>query len=173
MHTTMKLLVAALSLAAGLAVAHEPPPVPADYPSHRQVGGCTSQAALREGLQAYNVARLEVADVLRNLAKEDGIAQDSRTQLLGYAEQFEEMRRRMPEPDPDSNEFRNFDFQIGLAFASMAVFLNTKDEALADRFFKDRDQPASDLGRYLAHLERSRVHYTSQLDRARSVGCAS
>lgn len=172
MHPKMRFTTAALSLAAGLAFAHEPPPVPTDYPSHRQIGSCTSQATLREGLQAYNVARLEVADVLRNLSTEDGIAEDSRTQLLAYADQFDDMRRRMPDPDPDSNEFRNFDFQIGLAFASMAVFLNTKDQALADRFFRERDRPASNVGRYLAHLERSRVRYTSELDRARSADCA-
>jgi hypothetical protein len=172
MHLKRKLTTAALSLVAGLAVAHEPPPVPSDYPSHREVGKCVSQGTLREGLQAYNVARLEVAGLLRSLSEEDGIAETSRTQLLAYADQFDDMRHRLPPPDPDSDEFRNFDFQIGLAFASMAVFLNTQDEALAERFMRDRTQPSSAVGQYLSHLETRRVRYASDLDRAKSADCA-
>jgi hypothetical protein len=161
-----------LAMAAAPTLAHEPPPVPSDYPSHSAVSGCTSLASLREGLQAYNVARLEVSDLLRELAADTGTSDESRAQLLGYAEQFEDLRRQLPDPDPDSNAFRNFDFQIGLTFASMTVFLNSRDPALSARFFRDRDDPQSGVGRYLAYLEQSRVRYAADLDRARADNCA-
>lgn len=174
MHTTLRnaALVLGSITAAGVALAHEPPPVPSNYPSHLVVSECTSLASLREGLQAYNLARLDVAGVLRSLATETDISEGSRTQLLGYADQFDDLRLHMPEPDPDSNAFRNFDFQIGLTFASMTVFLNTRYQALSDRFIRDRDDPDSGIGRYLADLEQHRVRYETDLVRARADACA-
>lgn len=90
----------------------------------------------------------------------------ARERLIGYAKNMEDMRKRLPPPDPDSNEFRNFDFQLGMTLASMTLFLNTEDAYLAERFITDRDNPKSELGMYLTRLEGSRQIYMDGLEQA-------
>lgn len=158
-----------LSLAGG-AVADGRPPVPADYPSHSQVGGCNLDD-VRVKLQDYNHRRLDIATVLRHLAEEQSMGTETKKELLGFAANLEEMRTRLPDPDPDSDAFRNFDFHLGLTFTSMALFLNSKDERLTERFVHDRDDPNSELGKYLARLDLSRQQYLDGLQAARDGGC--
>ncbi len=146
------------------------PPVPADYPSHKHVGHC-NKAGLRQELQDYNETRLQLAGVLRHMADAPDTASSAKARLLSYAESLDDMRRQMPAPDPDSVEFRNFDFRLGMILTSMTLFLNTEDEQLAERFNRDRDNPGSELGIYLARLERTRERYMSHLSESKSEDC--
>lgn len=167
--TGMILGVAALLLSSAI-TADGMPPVPADYPSHKNVGAC-NEKLLRERLQHYNETRLQLADVLRGLADEPKTAQLAKTRLLGYADNLDGMRTHMPPPNPDSTEFRNFDFQLGITLTSMTLFLNTEDEHLAQRFIRDRDNPNSELGIYLARLDDSRKQYMDRLESPGAGNC--
>ena len=164
------LLLAGLLTCAGAACADGLPPVPPDYPSHQRVGSC-DQDAPRERLQDYNETRLQLASILRALASEHEAAPDARDRLAGYADNLDAMRHELPEPDPDSPDFRNFDFRLGIMLTSMTLFLNTEDEHLAARFVRDRDDPDSTLGRYLARLDQSRSAYMDRLAIAQKAAC--
>jgi hypothetical protein len=157
-----------LALAGG-AVADGLPGVPKDYPSHSQVRGCNLDDVRRK-LQDYNHCRLDIATVVRHLAEEQPMGAEAQKELLGFAANLEEMRARLPEPDPDSNAFREFDFRLGLTFAAMVLFLNTKDERLTARFVHDREDPNSELGRYLTRLDLSRRQYLDGLQAAARAG---
>lgn len=148
------------------------PDVPEDYPSHKRIGSC-NQGTLSRHLQHYNETRLDVADVLRHMADDQETSPKARSQLLGYAENLDQMRRQLPPPNPDSNEFQNFDFQLGITLTSMTLFLNTEDEQLAQRFVSDRDDPDSELGIYLVRLEDSRMRYMDRLAESRESDCRS
>lgn len=152
------------------AVADGMPPVPDDYPSHTAVGSCNQQA-LSERLQRYNETRLALAGVLRHLAEEPHTAQPAKARLLGYADNLDAMRQRLPAPDPDSDAFRNFDFQLGITLTSMTLFLNTEDAHLTRRFVRDRDDPGSELGVYLARLDESRRQYMDHLAQSHAGDC--
>lgn len=144
------------------------PEVPKDYPSHKALGKCytTQQIELiREQLNKYNVTRLEVSDVLRKLADKYKLTGETRNRLLGFAGSFELMKKELPSPDPDSDDFRNFDFKLGLAFTSLTVFLNSNEDT-AQSFYDDRDNKGSELGIYLAELDTSRDVYMSSLQTA-------
>lgn len=148
------------------------PPVPDDYPSHLKVGDC-NQDSLQQHLQHYNETRLDLAEVLRHFASDYETGEKARAKLGGYATHLDEMRQRLPPPDPDSHEFQNFDFRLGMALTSMMLFLNTEDEHLTQRFVSDRDNPDSELGIYLTRLEDSRTQYTDKLAAAKESGCRS
>ncbi|MDX2505046.1 MAG: hypothetical protein QNL62_11315 [Gammaproteobacteria bacterium] len=144
------------------------PEVPKDYPSHKALGKCytTQQIELiREQLNKYNVTRLEVSEVLRKLADKYKLTGETRNRLLGFAGSFELMKKELPSPDPDSDDFRNFDFKLGLAFTSLTVFLNSNEDT-AQSFYDDRDNKGSELGIYLAELDTSRDVYMSSLQTA-------
>ena len=155
---------------AGGAVADIGSDVPADYPSHVGIGDCNLHD-VRAKLQDYNHRRLEIAAVLRHIAEDQPMAAETQRELLGYAANLEELRTRLPDPDPDSNAFRNFDLRLGLTFTSIALFLNSNDEQLSERFFRDRDDPNSELGKYLARLDLSRQQYLDGLQVARDGDC--
>lgn len=141
------------------------PEVPKDYPSHKALGKCyTAQQIkqIQQQLAEYNVSRVEVSSVLRIMAHKYKLSGDSLERLLGYAESFEQMEKDLPAPDPDSDEFRNFDFKLGLAFTSLAIFLNTNEET-AEHFYDDRNNANSELGIYLSDLDNSREVYMSSL----------
>ena len=141
------------------------PQVPKDYPSHKALGKCypTQQIqTIRQQLAEYNVTRVKVSSVLRLMADKYKLSGDTRQRLVGFAENFEKMEKNMPDPDPDSDHFRNFDFQLGLSFTALTVFLNTNDETAA-QFTDDRNNSSSDLGVYLAELDNSREIYMSSL----------
>lgn len=151
------------SLAGGI------PPVPASYPSHQAVGDCLRNS-LRERLQDYNETRLALSVVLRHMAEDPAIQPEARARLIGYAANLETMRDHLPPPDPDSDAFRNFDFQLGITLTAMTLFLNTGDPGLTERFVTDRDDPASELGVYLAELESSRQDYMERLALSKQPG---
>ena len=147
--------------------------VPADYPSHHAVGGCHQQhlsemqRELGVRLDDYNHVRLDVAQMLRDVVRDYHLTGDERTRLLGFADNFDSMAAHLPAPDPDSSEFRNFDFQVGISFASVAVHLN-ENQALADRFRADQREPSSAVGRYMARLNASKEAYFSTLEHFRA-----
>ena len=171
MHVLSSLGAACLlALAAVNGQADGRPDAPENYPSHKGVRTC-NQEALSQHLQHYNETRLDLAEVLRHLADERPISTKVRNQLLGYADNLDGMRRQLPPPNPDSNEFQNFDFQLGITLTSMTLFLNTEDEQLAERFARDRDNPGSELGIYLARLEGSRKQYMDGLSIAKMSDC--
>ena len=141
------------------------PAVPKDYPSHKALGKCyTSQQnqEIQQQLAEYNITRVEVSTVLRQMADKYKLTSATRLRLVGFAESFETMEKEMPEPNPDSDEFRNFDFKLGLSFTALTVFLNTNDET-ATPFNDDRNNSKSDLGVYLAELDNSRETHMSSL----------
>lgn len=149
------------------------PEVPAGYPSHKTAGECagTEQLTLlQQRLSQYNVTRLGIAQVLRKMADKYALQGETKDRLLAFADNFDDMQQHLPDPDPDSDEFRNFDFKLGLAFTALTVFLNTRDESLAKHFYDDRSNPASDLGLYLASLDVSRDNYMSSLSAAGTAG---
>lgn len=168
MRPSVLMLTLSLSTAA-VRADDAPPPVPPDYPSHRstrECGDAQELRQLRESLMRYNLSRVEIAAVLRKMAAKYRLEGDTRTGLLAFASSFEQMRQNLPAPDPDSAEFRNFDFRLGLSFAALTLYLNTRDPSLARHFSRDRGDPGSDLGLYLASLDSSRAGYFSQLERA-------
>ena len=160
-------LLALAGLLASVQVAAEGmPPVPKDYPSHSLAGSCY-QASLSEQLQSHNITRLQLADIMRRMADEPA----ARDRLMGYADNLDGMRDHLPPPDPDSHEFRNFDFQLGITLTAMTLFLNTEDEHITRRFTRDRDDPQSELGLYLVRLEQTREQYMHALAVSRETGC--
>lgn len=164
------LSAAVLTATTACCVADGMPPIPADYPSHLQVGECNRQHLSRQ-LQDYNETRLALSVVLRNMAVDPAIQPHARELLIGYAANLENMRAHLPPPDPDSNEFRNFDFQLGITLTAMTLFLNSEDPGLAERFVADRDNPDSELGLYLVKLDNSRTHYMDELAASRQSDC--
>ena len=171
MNRTSTLITAAILAGTTLCcVADGMPPPPADYPSHRQVGECNRQH-LRQQLQEYNEIRLALSDVLRHMAVDPAIQPSARDRLIGYAANLETMRTHLPPPDPDSAEFRNFDFQLGITLTAMTLFLNSEDPGLSRRFVADRDNPNSELGIYLTRLDDSRKHYMDELATSRQSDC--
>lgn len=169
----IRILLSALLLAAATALADGGAKVPPDYPSHAGLGDCDLEA-LRERLRDYNQTRLDVAPVLRRMAIADAsIRRETRDGLLTFAANLDAMRQRLPDPDPDSTAFRNFDFHLGLTFTALVVYLNTQDEQLSARFVADRDNPDSELGRYLSRLDLSRRHYMDDLEAAKVGDCRS
>lgn len=151
------------ALASGTVVAHDRPPVPADYPSHRGVAECQRQA-LAAKLQLYNQARLDLGEVLRHLADDPAIGTGERQRLRGYADTLDQMRSQLPPADPDDERFREFDFHLGLVLTSITLFLNTEDDALTARFDAAHADPDSELNHYLVRLESDRLDYMHALD---------
>ena len=171
MRLTTRLGLAGL-LVVTLAHADGMPPVPKDYPSHARVGSCY-QAALGSQLQEYNETRLQLAQILRHMSDEPAVSPAARQRLLGFADNLDAMRGHLPPPDPDSNAFRNFDFQLGITLTATTLFLNSEDEQLTKRFVHDRDDPQSELGQYLVRLEQSRQQYTNVLAASQVDDCNS
>lgn len=146
------------------------PPIPDDHPSHLEVGKC-NQERVRQQLQDYNETRLALSTVLRHMANDPVVEPLTRERLIGYAANLENMHRQLPPPDPDSTEFRNFDFRLGITLTSMTLFLNTEDPGLTQRFVAERDNPHSELGIYLAKLDTSRTQYLDGLAASRQSDC--
>lgn len=110
-------------------------------------------------LGAYNQTRLDLSKVLQHMADTQPMAADTRVLLTGYIDNLEQKRQQMPEPDPESDAFKNFDFSLGLTLTSVTLFLHSRDEQLKQRFLNDRDNPNSQLGQYLMTLNKSREAY--------------
>lgn len=165
-----KSLMGIILLLSGTALADGLPSVPSDYPSHQRVGSC-NQGDLGERLQAYNETRLQLAEILRDMATEPGASAAARSRLDSYADSLDKMRFSLPPPNPDSAAFRNFDFRLGMLLTSITLFLNTEDEHLAARFIHDRDDPNSPLGQYLVRLDHSRSTYTDKLAASQNAAC--
>jgi len=141
------------------------PPVPKDYPSHKALGKCYTSKQIqeiRQQLAEYNLTRVEVSIVLRQMADKYKLSDATHQRLIGFAESFEKMKKEIPAPNPDSDNFRNFDFQLGLSFTALTVFLNTNDET-STKFLADRNNANSDLRLYLDELDSSREIYMSSL----------
>jgi len=167
-------MVAALGLEVpSVAETHEGNEVPGNYPSHAATARCgdlKSVNLLGEELNQYNLIRVRIGHVLRILAEDYNLDGPARERLLGFADNFDDMGRHMPPADPDSDTFRNFDFRLGIAFSALTVFLHTGSDELAQRFYRDRDNPDSVLGRYLAELTERRETYMTSLKAAKAGG---
>lgn len=164
------ILSVALIVPTYASLAFELPPVPDDYPSHMKVGNC-SREQLRHQLQDYNETRLALSAVLRQFAVDPAIQPDSRDRLIGYAANLEDKLEHLPPPNPDSDAFRNFDFHLGMTLTAIALFLNSEDPVLTERFVADRDDPDSELGIYLTELNSSRQRYEDRLATSRQPEC--
>ncbi|MCW8944098.1 MAG: hypothetical protein OQL27_04930 [Sedimenticola sp.] len=133
------------------------------YLSANESSGSSLQAcdlnALQQTLGNYNRTRLDLSKVLQHIADTQPMADDTLKLLHGYIANLDEKRQQMPEPIPQSDEFKNFDFSLGLTLTSVTLFLHNRDEKLKQRFFTDRDNPNSTLGQYLTTLNQSRDAY--------------
>jgi hypothetical protein len=168
MQTAPRLITVILCLVASTAVLAHKNAVPDDYPDHTQHSdGCTQPVNivdLQTKLQDYNVARVQVADVLYSMADSYTLNAEVSERLLGFAALFEKLGTELPPPDPGSDAFRNFDFKLGLSLTAVTVYLSTEDESLTRQFKADQNNPDSKLGTYLTRLDRSRETYTSGLE---------
>lgn len=168
MQTVPRLITAILCLVASTAVLADRNVIPDDYPDHTpKTVGCTQPESiieLQKNLQDYNVTRVQVADVLYNMADSYNLNAEVNERLLGFAELFEEMSTELPQPDPSTDAFRNFDFKLGLSLTAVTVYLNTGDESLTRQFQADQINPDSKLGTYLTRLDHSRETYTNGLE---------
>lgn len=149
-----------------IAAAHK---LPAAHDSHAGSllhAGCTDATSvhqLSENLNRYNQTRVGVSEVLRTLADDYHLEGPVRERMLGFAANFANMGQHLPPPDPDSSDFHNFDFQVGLAFTALTVFLHTNNDELAQHFYTDRDNPDSELAHYLKDLDQRRETYMANL----------
>jgi hypothetical protein len=171
MRIAPRLAIISLCCMASTAVLAHKDAVPDDYPSHNQTTRCTEPGNitdLRQKLNEYNATRVQVSEVLYTMVESYKLNGKVREGLLGFAELFEKMGNELPQPDPDSDEFRNFDFKLGLSLAAVVFYLNTSDESLTQQFQRDQQNPNSALGSYLAELDLSRDAYMSELEHSHS-----
>lgn len=126
----------------------------------------TQQEQVKEDLTTYNIKRTEVANVLRTMSDKYQLTDESRKKLLNFAATFDRLGSNLPEPDPYSNEFQNFDFTIGLSLTALTFFLNTNKD-ITESFSLDRENAESELGLYLADLDKSREKYLSSLKKVK------
>ena len=176
MRIAKRLAIISLCCAASTAVLADKDAVPDNYPSHNQTTRCTepgSTTVLRQKLNEYNVTRVQVSEVLYTMVESYKLNGEVREGLLGFAELFEKMGNELPQPDPDSDEFRSFDFKLGLSLAAVVFYLNTNDESLTQQFQRDQQNPNSALGSYLNDLDRSRGAYMAELEHSHSPDQAS
>ena len=138
-----------------------------DYPDNNNYG-CTQPgsniANLQKSLQDYNVARVQVSDVLYSMADSYNLNAEVNEQLRGFADTFKKLSMELPQPDPNTTAFRNFDFKLGISLTAVTFFLNSGDESLTRQFKADQNNPESNLGTYLIKLDHSRENYTNQLE---------
>ena len=128
---------------------------------------------VQQHLAHYNNTRLDLTKVLQQIADTQTMSDPARKLLLGYIDTLDNMRANLPEPDPDSSAFKNFDFTLGLTLTSVTLFLHDNDEQLTQRFMADRDNPNSELGQYLIRLDKSRTAYTDNLALYQETKCAT
>jgi len=157
------------------------PSVPDNYPSHELISGCGNNAlsaidssdkrVLDQLLEDYTLQRLKIAEVLRTIVEEYDIKGDLRKRLLGFADTFDTLTEDMPRAHPDSEEFRGFDFRLGMGFTSMLYFIS-EDKVLADRFYAGRSDPESTMGHYVAQVDASRDAYFLALESVNKSGCS-
>jgi hypothetical protein len=173
MRSTQLLIAISLCCFVNTAVLAHKNSVPEDYPDHTQhTEGCKQPVNivdLQTRLHDYNVARVQVADVLYNMAESYNLDTEVSDRLLSFAALFRKMGAELPQPDPGSDEFRNFDFKLGLSLTAVTVFLNSRDESLTRQFKADQNNPDSNLGIYLTRLDDSRESYTSGLENYNNV----
>jgi hypothetical protein len=117
---------------------------------------------MEEALDAYNHSRVAIGAMLRELSTEFDLEGEEQRQVLAFATTFDELARQVPDPRPDSEAFRNFDYRVGMSFAAVAVYLNAHD-ALSAQFHRSRKDPESTVGRYLAGLDARRQAYSDLL----------
>lgn len=157
------------------------PGVPDDYPSHMVVKDCAdgsistispdARQLLGDLLQDYTELRLGIADVLRKLSDNYQLNDEQRKRMQGYVATFESLADTMPPAYPDSDEFQNFDFKMGMSFMSLLYYIN-EDEQTAKQFYSDRDDPQSIVGEYIAIVDASRSAYEDALQTVRKAACS-
>ena len=127
---------------------------------------------MQQQLKAYNTARFKMSDVLRAMVVDYSLQGYSRKRILSYAEHFEEMSKNIPSLDPDTAEYKNFDFRLGMSFASTVIFLNSTEDVLKD-FQADQKNPNSKISKYVIKMDLEAEAYTSLLNELRKKDAAS
>ena len=118
---------------------------------------------MQQQLHVYNEARFKMSDVLRAMVVDYSLQGYSRKRILGYAEHFQEMSENIPNLDPNTAEYKNFDFRLGMSFASTVIFLNsTKD--VEKHFQADQKNPESNISKYVVEMDKEEVTYSSLLN---------
>ena len=121
---------------------------------------------MQQQLKAYNEARFKMTDVLRAMVVDYSLEGYSKKRILSYAEHFEDMSNNIPNFDPDTAEYKNFDFRLGMSFASTVIFLNsTKD--VEKHFQADQKNPESNISKYVVEMDKEEVSYSSLLTKFR------
>jgi hypothetical protein len=157
------------------------PGVPEDYPSHAVVKNCDNgtvsaigpedRRVLGDLLKDYTELRLGIADVLRRVSEDYQLNDEQRKRMLDYVAMFESLADTMPPAYPDSSEFQNFDFKMGMSFMSLLYYIN-EDEVTAKQFYSDRDDPKSPVGEYITTVDASRSAYENALESVRKTACS-
>ena len=118
---------------------------------------------LQHQLEAYNVARFKMSDVLRAMVVDYSLQGYSKKRLLSYAEHFEDMRNSIPNFNPNTAEYKNFDFRLGMSFASTVIFLNSTADVL-EKFQADQKNPESNINKYIVEIDKEEGKYTHLLN---------
>jgi lipoprotein NlpI len=127
---------------------------------------------MQQQLKAYNDARFKMSDVLRAMVIDYSLQGYSKKRILSYAKHFEEMSNSIPNLDPDTAEYKNFDFRLGMSFASTVIFLNSTDDVLK-YFQSDQKNPKSNISKYVIEMDMEGEAYTSLLNELRKKDAAS
>ncbi|MFK8067730.1 MAG: hypothetical protein AB8D52_05755 [Gammaproteobacteria bacterium] len=175
MRKCARILIISLFVLTNYAAQADGPPIIESTPD--KFSNCHTsiqQENVKKDLTTYNIKRTEVANVLRILSDKYQLKGKSREKLLDFAATFDRLGGDLPEPDPYSSEFQNFDFTLGLSLTALTLFLNTNED-ITESFSLDRDNAESELGLYLADLNKCREKYQSSLKevKAQPIGNTS
>ena len=123
-------------------------------------------------LKAYNDIRYQMADVLCAMVDDYSLKGYSKKRVLGYASHFDDLSKNVPNLDPESATFQNFDFRIGMSFASTAIFLNSTPD-VSEHFKADQKGPNSDITKFVKKLDKESDAYFALLKQVRNADSCS
>lgn len=120
----------------------------------------------------YNNARFKMADVLNAMVSDYSLQGYSKKRILGHAKYFRDMSKKVPNLDPDTADYKNFDFQIGMGFASTVIFLNSTDDVF-EHFKADQQNPESNISKFVKNMSEKEVVFKTLLEELRSKDAAN
>jgi len=178
LHKAFSLALLCLFLQSNLAWADGPP-------KQKDTVKCTKHSdvieekainSLREKMQKqlkdYNDARFQMADVLNAMVSDYSLQGYSKKRILGYAKHLKDISEKIPNLDPDTADYKNFDFQLGISFASTVIFLNTTDDVLK-HFKAEQDNPESNISKFVENMTKEEVAYKALLKELQEKDAAS
>ena len=159
--------------------------MPGQTPSIKDIGKCIKKTStsktvdtkslrkkMQDQLEAYNNIRFQMADVLRTMVNDYSLKGYIKERILGYATHFDDMSKSVPNLDPESAPFKNFDFRLGMSFASTAIFLNSTPD-VSELFKADQKDPNSPINQFAKKLDKESDAYFALLKQVRNVDSCS